>query len=113
MEKKAHLVLIGSICLSDVPKEAIKTAKNGKEYLNLAVFELNEISKYGNSHIITCEPKKEERVEGHNYLIGNFKNYSPGMFANNKQNSYNKNSNKQEFINFHDDKNDEWTDAPF
>ena len=35
------------------------------------------------------------------------------MFANNKQNSYNKNSNKQEFINFHDDKNDEWTDAPF
>ena len=48
MEKKAHLVLIGSICLSDVPKEAIKTAKNGKEYLNLAVFELNEISKYGN-----------------------------------------------------------------
>jgi len=77
-EKKANLVLTGSICLSDIPKELIKKVEsNGKLYLSLAVMELAEPSKFGDTHFITCAPKKEERIEGRNYIIGNFKKWIP------------------------------------
>lgn len=84
---KANLVLTGSICLSDIPKELIKKVttkqldKNGnpieKLFLNLAVMELAEPSNFGDTHFISCAPKKEERVEGRNYIIGNFKRWIP------------------------------------
>lgn len=84
---KANLVLTGSICLSDIPKELIKKVttkqldKNGnrieKLFLNLAVMELAEPSNFGDTHFISCAPKKEERVDGRNYIIGNFKRWIP------------------------------------
>lgn len=73
---KTKLVLLGSICLTDIPRECIKVVeKNGKKYLNLAVIEMSEPSKFGDTHFISCAPKKEERKEGVNYIIGNFRKY--------------------------------------
>ncbi len=86
-EKKANLVLTGSICLSDIPKELIKKVEtkqigsDGKPitklYLSLAVMETAEPSKFGDTHFISCAPKKEERIEGRSYIIGNFKRWIP------------------------------------
>ncbi len=73
-QKKASLVFVGSICLSDIPKEVIKKVEsNGKLYLNIAVMELAEPGKFGDTHFISCAPKKEERVEGQTYIVGNLK----------------------------------------
>ena len=64
----------GSICLTDIPKELIATGKNGKEYLNIAIFANKDgANQWGNTHYMTCAPKKEERQEGVNYIIGNLK----------------------------------------
>lgn len=64
----------GSICLTDIPKELITKGKNGKEYLNIAIFANKDgANQWGNTHYMTCAPKKEERVEGVNYIIGNLK----------------------------------------
>lgn len=73
---KAHLAFTGSICLTDIPKETIKIVeKNGKKYLSIAVLELTEPSKYGDTHFISCAPKKDERIEGRNYIIGNLRTW--------------------------------------
>lgn len=43
----------GSICLSDIPKELIKEAKNGKKYLNINITQIKGGSdKHGNTHTI-------------------------------------------------------------
>lgn len=64
----------GSICLTDIPKELINKGKNGKEYLNIAIFANKDgANQWGNTHYMTCAPKKEERQEGVNYIIGNLK----------------------------------------
>ena len=64
----------GSICLTDIPKELIATGNNGKKYLNIAIFANKDgANQWGNTHYMTCAPKKEERVEGVNYIIGNLK----------------------------------------
>lgn len=65
----------GSICLSDIPRELIKKADNGKFYVNIHVNERREADKYGNTYNIDCRPKKEEVVEGVNYYIGNLKEW--------------------------------------
>lgn len=74
-------ILSGSICLSDIPKEQMKKVqcKDGstKIYLNVAVIERKEKSQFGHTHFITCSPKKEERVEGINYIIGDLKEFIP------------------------------------
>ena len=74
-------LILASICLSDIPKELIKkvTLKSGetKLYLNVKIKERKEPSKFGDTHFISCEPKKEERKEGTNYIIGNGKRYDP------------------------------------
>ena len=64
----------GSICLTDIPKELISTGNNGKKYLNIAIFANKDgANQWGNTHYMTCAPKKEERKEGVNYIIGNLK----------------------------------------
>lgn len=74
-------LIIGSICLSDIPKSQIKavTLKDGtvKKYLNIAVCERKEVGKFGHTHYISCAPKKEERIEGEQYFIGDLKAYDP------------------------------------
>jgi len=72
-------MITGSICLSDIPKELMKKVpcKDGvtRIYLNVAMIERKEVSKYGHTHFMSCAPKKEERVEGVNYIIGDFKEW--------------------------------------
>jgi len=71
--------MYGSICLSDIPRQMMKKVmcKDGKEriYLNVKIVERKQPSAFGHTHFITCEPKKEERVEGVNYIFGDLKTF--------------------------------------
>ncbi len=51
-----------SICLSDIPKDKIKQAANGKKYLNLVVAQRKETSQYGETHTVFISQDKEERA---------------------------------------------------
>jgi hypothetical protein len=74
-------LIYGSICLSAVPKELFKKVKckNGEEriYLNIKVVKRKEVSQYGDTHFVSCAPKKEEQKEGTNYILGDWKEYNP------------------------------------
>lgn len=50
-----------SICLSDIPKDRIKLANNGKKYLAITVQDLREADEYGNTHSLFVTQTKEER----------------------------------------------------
>jgi hypothetical protein len=57
-----ELNLKGSICLTDIPKDLIVTANNGKKYLNILVSSRKEPSKYGKTHYIRCSKKLNDAV---------------------------------------------------
>ena len=74
----------GSICLSDIPENLIKyvKCKDGKvrAYVNVALMPMREPKTFKNgdrttihTHFLTCAPRKEDRVDGVNYIIGNLK----------------------------------------
>lgn len=63
----------GSICLSDIPKELIKTGKNGKKYLSILVNERRTPSSFGHTHCIKAYVRREEQEQGKNYFIGDLK----------------------------------------
>lgn len=65
--------LYGSICLTDIDKSLITTAKNGKQYLNIELRERREPSQYGHTHYIKQVAKAEQRKDGVNYYIGDLK----------------------------------------
>ena len=72
-----YSILTGSICLTDIPKDRIKRVicKDGKErcYLNVSVIARktpNKINDRTYTHFLSCAPRKEERREGVNYIIG-------------------------------------------
>lgn len=72
-----YSILTGSICLSDIPRDRIKKiiCKDGKErcYLNVSVIARRTPNTFGNrtyTHYLSCAPKKEDRKEGVNYIIG-------------------------------------------
>ena len=76
--------LYGSICLSDIPRSQMKKVKtkDGKEkiYLNIFIGERKEPVTFDDrtyTHFVSCSPKKEERVEGENYFIGDLQTYEP------------------------------------
>lgn len=52
-----------SICLTDIPKERIKLANNGKKYLSITVQDLREVDEYGHTHSLFISQSKEEREE--------------------------------------------------
>lgn len=56
----SELINVG-ICLSDIPKDRIKRAENGKVYANIVVSERREPDQYGNTHTIYMYQTKEER----------------------------------------------------
>lgn len=65
-----------SICLSDIPKDKIKQADNGKKYLNLVVAARKETSQYGETHTVFISQDKEEReVKKNKVYIGGGKEY--------------------------------------
>lgn len=77
-------MLLGSICLSDIPRDVMKKilCKDGKEkiFVNIAVCERKEAVTFGDrkyTHFISCAPKKEERKDGVNYFIADLREYSP------------------------------------
>ncbi len=50
-----------SICLSDLPKEKMKKADNGKIYINLVAGEKREKDQYGQDVYVAVDQSKEER----------------------------------------------------
>ena len=52
------------ICLSDIPKERIKTASNGKKYLKAIINPRREPDSDGYDHYIAAFVPKEDRNEG-------------------------------------------------
>jgi len=51
-----------SVCLSDIPKDKIKLASNGKKYISLVVAQRKEVSQYGETHTVFISQDKEERA---------------------------------------------------
>lgn len=52
------------ICLSDIPKERIKTAANGKKYLKAIIRPRKQTDRDGYDHYIAAFIPKEERTDG-------------------------------------------------
>lgn len=80
-------ILTGSICLSDIPREVMKKVlcKDGQEriYLNIAVIARKEPQTFTDNdktrtytHFLTCAPKKEERKDNVNYILGSLETRS-------------------------------------
>ena len=69
--------LFGSINLSDIPRELIRTGSNGKKYLTVKIARRREPSQYGHTHYIKAYVKAAERRDGVNYYIGELKESAP------------------------------------
>lgn len=54
-----------NICLSDIPKDLIRKAGNGKSYINLNIGELKQTDERGNNHYVSI------------YIPEEFKNQYP------------------------------------
>ena len=85
-----------SICLSDLPKEKIQTANNGKKYINLVVDKRKEAGKYGETHTIYVSQSKEEREakddkkyvgSGKEYVYNGQQNTAQSSMSNEQQQS--------------------------
>lgn len=50
-----------NICLSDIDKSKIFTAKNGKKYLSVVVTDRKEVDQYGNDLVVYVSQSKDER----------------------------------------------------
>lgn len=50
-----------SICLSDLPKDKIKQAANGKKYISLMCASRKETGLHGETHTVYVPQTKEER----------------------------------------------------
>ena len=58
-------MMIGSICLSDIPRDKVVVSeKNGKKYLNIVLWINEQEDKYGNNTSIQVGLSKEEREDG-------------------------------------------------
>ena len=49
------------LCLSDIPKELIKTAANGKKYLKAIIRPRKEVDRDGYDHYVAAWVPREER----------------------------------------------------
>ncbi len=83
-------ILTGSICLSDIPREQMKKVKcrDGVErvFLNVAVIARKTPQTFDDgdrkrtlTHFISCSPKKEERIDGVKYIIGDLETRTFGL----------------------------------
>lgn len=52
------------ICLSDIPKERIKTSTNGKKYIKCIIRPRKQADKDGYDHYIAVSVPKDERQDG-------------------------------------------------
>lgn len=66
-----------SICLSDIPKEALKMASNGKAYVNCDLWINDEKNQYGNIGSLSIEQTREMReTKSPKEYIGNIRELS-------------------------------------
>lgn len=71
-------LITASICLSDIPKDKIQIAKNGKKYINICIAELRQVSQYGDTHTIYASQSAMERqANTPRVYLGHGKNYAP------------------------------------
>lgn len=64
----------GSLCLSDIPKELITTAANGKKYINIVINKRQAVSQYGHTHYVKAYVKKDQVIpEGVKLFFGELK----------------------------------------
>jgi hypothetical protein len=70
-----------NICLTDIPKELIRRAGNGKCYINLNVSELREADERGNDHTVSVFIPQDRREDYPDKIyIGRGKHYpDPGV----------------------------------
>ncbi|MCQ2383584.1 MAG: hypothetical protein MJZ96_01705 [Paludibacteraceae bacterium] len=64
------------LCVSDLKKfrelsKAVETKNGIKRFIPLRIVQLDEPNKYGNDAFIAIDIKKENQVEGENYIVGN------------------------------------------
>ncbi len=65
-----------NICLSDIPKDKIRTGKNHKEYININLLTRNKTDDFGNDYCLTIPKSKEEiKADAPTVFVGNAKNY--------------------------------------
>ena len=65
-----------NLCLSDIDKSKIFTAKNGKKYLSVVVTERKEVDQFGNDLVVYVSQSKDERDNrAQKNYIGNGKTY--------------------------------------
>lgn len=65
-----------NICLSDIDKTKIFTAKNGKKYLSVVVTERKEVDQFGNDLVVYVSQSKDERDnKAQKNYIGSGKTY--------------------------------------
>lgn len=75
-------LIVGSICLTDIPKEKIKAGKNGKKYLNICIAGRREPDQYGNTHAVYVSQTKEERdAKADKCYIGSGRAHDPQPVA--------------------------------
>lgn len=55
------MIINVSVCLTDLPKDKIKLAENGKKYISLTIRDLQTVDAYGNTHTLFVSQTKEER----------------------------------------------------
>ena len=69
-------MIVASICVDDIPKEAITKHTNGKRYMSIVIDEKKQADNYGNTHAVTMNQTKEQReAKEPKTYIGNGKEY--------------------------------------
>lgn len=67
-----------SICVTDIPKDRIRQAENGKKYINICIASRRETDQYGNTHTIYMGQTKEEReAKVDRVYVGSGKGFNP------------------------------------
>lgn len=66
------------ICLTDLPKDKIKQANNGKKYIQLVLSERQNVGQYGETHTLAVGKTREEReAKVPTVYVGSGKEYRP------------------------------------
>lgn len=69
-------MIVISIALSDIPKDAIKAHENGKKYASFVVDERKETDKFGNTHSVAISQTQEQRqAKAPKVYVGSGKEY--------------------------------------
>lgn len=78
MEGNNDISLYGSICLSDIPKNLIYRAANGKAYLNVNIRRRQQPDRFGNTFYVKVRVRQGEVVpEGATLFVGSLKESAP------------------------------------